>query len=88
MRDKHEFVFFSISSFKHHAFLDTATLFVPVLDPDYTFPDKFLIGQIFYLYATRLHGTVQILLQYCLNEPVQIFASLSTGMAFFFNKGA
>ena len=57
---------------------------MPLLDPDNTVPDKFLIGQIFYLYASRLHETVQILLQYCLNESVQIFAALSTGMAFFF----
>ena len=47
MRDKHEFVFFSISSFKYHAFLDTAKLFVPVLDSDYTFPDKFWSDKFF-----------------------------------------
>ena len=59
---------------------------MPVLDPDYTAPDKFLIGQVFYLYPTRLQGTVQILLQYCLNESVPTFASLSTGMALFLSK--
>ena len=33
-------------------------------------------------YTTRLRGTVQILLQYCLYKSVRIFASLSFGMAF------
>ena len=46
MRDQHEFTFFSIFS-KTRLFLDTAGLSVPVLDPDYTALDKFLIGQVF-----------------------------------------
>ena len=47
---------------------------------------NFWSAKFFYLYATRLQGTVQILLQYYLNESVPIFASLSTGMAFFLSK--
>ena len=39
-------------------------------------------GQILSPYTTRLRRTVQILLQYCLYKSVQIFASLSFGMAF------
>ena len=38
--------------------------------------------------ATRLHGTVQTVLHYCFHESVQIFASVSIGMALFFIKGA
>ena len=39
-------------------------------------------GQILSPYTTRLRETVQILSQYCLYKSLQIFASLSFGMAF------
>ena len=37
----------SSAFFEDQAFLDTAGLSVPVLDPDYTALDKFLSGQVF-----------------------------------------
>ena len=37
----------SSTFFEDQAFLDTAGLSVPVLDPDYTALDKFLTGQVF-----------------------------------------
>ena len=40
----------------------------------------------FVLCATRLNGTVHILLLYCLHESVQIFASVSIRMEFFLPK--
>ena len=52
-------------------------------DPVYT--GKYRLhrsGQILSPCTTRLRGTVQILLQYYLYKSVQIFASLSFGMAF------
>ena len=42
-----------------------------------TSPDKFLNRRIFTC-ATHLHGTMQILLQFCLHESVQILAYIST----------
>ena len=40
----------------------------------------------FYL-CNRLIATVRILLLYCLHEPVQIFATVSIRMDFFYQKG-
>ena len=40
----------------------------------------------FFICATRLIATVQILLLYCLHEPVQIFATVSIRMNFFLPK--
>ena len=66
---------------------DTSTRIAAVVainqDPVYT--GKYCLhgsGQILSPYTTRLRGTVQILLQYSLYKSVQIFASLSFGMAF------
>ena len=46
---------------------------------------NFWTGELF-ICATRLQGTVQILLLYCLHESVQIFCSVSIRMDFFYPK--
>ena len=53
-------------------------------DHVWTGPLKFLNERIFFVCATRLIATMQILLLCCLHGPVQIFATFSIRMDFFF----